>query len=93
MGFYHEGAIAPSFSSSGLGYFMPMRFRIMAAGQKPVNALCIRLTPTKTLSQTKPGWTQAVSSSDSSKMQPCHVSLLFFGYLVVANLVLIYTID
>ena len=74
----------------------------MAAGQKPVKALWIRLAPTKTLSQTKPGVDpggeqqreqQDAARDHSDSVINCHVSLPFLYYLVVANLVLIYTID
>ncbi len=46
---------------------------MMAAGQKPVKALWIRLTPTKALNQTKPGWTQVVRINESSNMQPATI--------------------
>ncbi len=46
---------------------------MMAAGQKPVKALWIRLTPTNTLNQTKPGWTQVVRINESSNMQPATI--------------------
>ena len=45
----------------------------MAAGQKPVKALWIRLTPTKTLSQKKPGWTHWVNASDNNSMLPATI--------------------
>ena len=74
----------------------------MAAGQKPVKALWIRLAPDKDAqpdeARVDPGGEQQREQQDAARDHSdsvinCHVSLPFLCYLVVANLVLIYTID
>ena len=51
---------------------MPNFRKIEAAGQKPVIEDCTRLAPTKTVSQTKYGETQAVSATLTRTMMPAN---------------------
>ena len=52
--------------------FTPMAFRISASGQKPVNADCSRLAPTKAVNQSQLGECQCASASDARMKTPAN---------------------
>jgi hypothetical protein len=56
--------------ASSFSLFMPSLPITFAAGQKPVNELCSKFAPTKTVSQMNPGWTFHQSNNDKSTMKP-----------------------
>lgn len=55
----------------------PNNFRKNTAGQKPVNALCSKLRPAKTVNQTKLGCTNCVNTTDSNTIEPANTLIPF----------------
>jgi hypothetical protein len=74
---------------------MPNLVITIAAGQKPVNALCNRLAPTKAVSQIKYSLTQRVNPRDSNTIKPANAmtldskDMLDFDMIVIPYLHLI----
>jgi hypothetical protein len=53
-----------------------------AAGQNPVKALCIKFTPTNTVSQTNPLCTVNVSKTEIKTMLPANTRIAFSNVML-----------
>ncbi|CSC59918.1 Uncharacterised protein [Vibrio cholerae] len=58
-----------------------------AAGQKPVNALWIRFTPTNTVNHRKLGWTNQVRMTESRTMLPANTLTPFSIVMLLTSVV------